>query len=131
MAEVPINLQDKAKKIWEEFSATKSDLLGEKLNFIPPIIQEGRKLCVIDLADVISEVNNWNDSIVCTVLGSKPLFAIFEGFVHWIWAKFGVNKVIRLDNSQFIVKFTGTESRDRIVERGIWFFDRKPLVVRP
>lgn len=56
---------------------------------------------------------------------------VFEGFVKRIWANLGVEKVTRLENNHFIVSFIDVSARDRVVELGMWFFDRKPLVVRP
>lgn len=126
-----IDFQSNAKKIWEEFSQYKADLMGEKLSFIAHVVKEGKKVCIIDPTDVMSKVDCWNNSIICVVLGSKPPFHVFGGFIHRIWARFGVEKVIRFDNNQFVVKFVEVESRDCIVAHGVWFFDRKPLVVRP
>lgn len=96
-----------------------------------PIIKEGRKLCVINPADVTLEENNWSASLICAVLGAKPPLAVSEGFVRRIWSSFGVDKVLRLPNGHFIVKFSEVNDRDGIVDHGIWFFEWKPLVVRP
>lgn len=124
-----VDFRDQAKKTWENFRDT--NLFGEKLSFVQPIIKEGKKLCVINPEDVLTEESTWNSSVICAVFGSEPPLQVFDGFIRRIWADFGVEKIVKLDNSQFIVKFQETTARDKVVEHGIWFFDRKPLVVHP
>lgn len=97
----------------------------------PPIVKEGKKICVIDPADVVHEASNWNSSMICIVLGAKPPLQVFKGFVRRIWNSFGIDKVLRLENDHFIVRFNDEATRDVIVSHGIWFFFyKKPLVVQ-
>lgn len=100
------DLQEVSRKAWEGFSEKRSSLMGEKLSFIPLILKEGHKVCIIDLEDVNHESDLWIGSVICTVLGSKPPIQVFEGFICRIWAVFGVDKVLRLDNGYFMVRFT-------------------------
>lgn len=124
------DLRETSRKIWEDFSEKKSSMIGEKLSFIPPIIKEGKRICIIDPADVVNEPCSWNGSIIYAVLGSKPPFKVFKGFMRRIWDSFSVEKVLRLENNHFIVKIKDEKARDAIIAHGIWFFERKPLIVR-
>lgn len=125
-----MNLHEASKKAWEEFKEKRSNLSSEKLSFIPSIVKEGRQICVIDIEDVVHEASTWIRSIICVVLGPKPSQLVLEGFVPRVWSSFGVDKVLRLDNGHFVVKFNNELARDAIVDHGIWFFNKKPLIIR-
>lgn len=103
----PSNLREESRKLWAKFNEKQSNFSGENLNFIPPIVKYGRKICVIDPEDVVKEASNWGNSVICAVLGSKPPLQVFEGFVRCIWADFGVDKVLRLDSGHFLWNMLG------------------------
>uniref|UniRef100_A0A803QP78 CCHC-type domain-containing protein n=1 Tax=Cannabis sativa TaxID=3483 RepID=A0A803QP78_CANSA len=69
-------------------------------------------------------------SIVCYVIGANPPINILDGFVRKIW-KDAVVKVGLLAKGIFIIRFQNLEMRDRILEQGYVFFDRKPMVMKP
>lgn len=84
-----------------------------------PIEKKGKKVCIIDPADVVQEATFWNGSIIYAVLGAKPPLKVFEGFVRRVWASFGIDKVLWLDSNHYVVRFNGEVARDAIVEHGI------------
>lgn len=66
------DLREVSRKVWEEFKESRNSFYGDKLAFIPPIIKEGKKLRVIGPKDVVHEASDWNETVICAVLCSKP-----------------------------------------------------------
>ncbi|XP_062075912.1 uncharacterized protein LOC133780045 [Humulus lupulus] len=83
----------------------------------------------IDVEDIAEEVNFWQSSLVCYVLGANPPIRILEGFVRRLW-KDQVDKVRILSSGIFIIRFLSMEVRDRILEGGYLFFGNKPLIMK-
>lgn len=97
---------------------------------MPLIVKEGKSFCIIDPVDVVHEASSWEGFILCAVLGSKPALKVFEGYARCIWNSFGIKLDLHLENNHFMVKFNDIDARDAVVNHGIWFFNRKPLIVR-
>ncbi|XP_062080614.1 uncharacterized protein LOC133785384 [Humulus lupulus] len=83
----------------------------------------------IDVEDIAEEVNFWQSSLVCYVLGANPPIRILEGFVRRLW-KDQVDKVGILSSGIFIIHFLTMEVRDGILEGGYLFFGNKPLIMK-
>ncbi|XP_062114416.1 uncharacterized protein LOC133825501 [Humulus lupulus] len=95
------------------------------------VMSQGRTSGVkIDDEDIADEVNYWQSSIVCYVLGANPPIRILEGFVRRLW-KDQVDKVGILSSGIFIIQFLSMEMRNRILDGGYLFFGRKPLIMKP
>uniref|UniRef100_A0A803QEQ8 DUF4283 domain-containing protein n=1 Tax=Cannabis sativa TaxID=3483 RepID=A0A803QEQ8_CANSA len=84
----------------------------------------------IDFEDIEDEVNFWKSSIVCYVLGSNPPLQILEGFAKRIWADM-VDRVCLLAYGIFIIRFHSIEDRDKVVNGGYIFFNRRPVIMKP
>ncbi|XP_062114379.1 uncharacterized protein LOC133825461 [Humulus lupulus] len=85
----------------------------------------------IDMEDIVEEVNYWSPSLVCYVLGANPPLPVLEGFCRRIWKNMGIDKVAGLGQGVFIVRFNTVEQRDFVLNNGIMFFDKKPLIMKP
>ncbi|XP_062114462.1 uncharacterized protein LOC133825549 [Humulus lupulus] len=85
----------------------------------------------IDLEDIEEEVNYWNSSIVCYVLGANPPLPVMEGFCRRVWKNLGIDKVAGIGHGVFMVRFNTVEQRDNVLKNGIMFFDKKPLIMKP
>ncbi|XP_074310444.1 uncharacterized protein LOC141646456 [Silene latifolia] len=81
--------------------------------------------------DVKQEVDFWNNSVFCYILGANPPVEIIENFVYRIWDQFGIDRVSFLDNGIFLVRFTKFENREALLNSGYYLFDNKPVVIRP
>ncbi|XP_074291258.1 uncharacterized protein LOC141618033 [Silene latifolia] len=118
----------------------------EKLNEVWMVKQHGRSVPVMktiaeeeDLSsllqftheDVKQEVEFWNNSVFCYILGANPPTEVIEGFVYRIWSQFGIDRVSFLDNGIFIVRFTKYENREALLHSGYYMFDNKPVVIHP
>ena len=59
---------------------------GAALKFIPGPLVGWIKCAKIEPADTIPEINYWQLTVLCTILGANPPLKVIEGFVHRIWA---------------------------------------------
>lgn len=91
----------------------------------------GEKSCVkITEEDVEEEITFWNSAIVCYVLGANPPMNIIEGFFRRVWA----GKVDRVGSPRhgiFIVRFNSVEIRDDVLQKGVVFFNKRPVIMKP
>ena len=92
--------------------------------------EESDKCIRITEDDIQDEVDFWNSSIICYVLGANPPIYVMEGFIRRIWKKLGVDKVVSLKKGMFIVRFMSMESRDAVLHGGFHFFDKKPVIIK-
>ena len=85
----------------------------------------------IDLEDVKDETEYVSSSVVCYVLGVNPPFPVMDGFLRRIWAKKGIEKIVVVNKGIFLVMFHNLDQMDVILKEGIWFLDKRPLIVKP
>ncbi|XP_021838838.2 uncharacterized protein [Spinacia oleracea] len=84
----------------------------------------------IDLDDIQDEVDFWNSSIICYIIGANPPIHVMEGFIRRIWKKFNVDKVVLVKKGIYLVRFLTMDMRDKVTS-GHFFFDSKPMIVKP
>ena len=84
----------------------------------------------IDIDDVKDEIEYWNSSVVCYVLGANPPFLVMVGYLRQIWANKGIEKIVAVNKGVFIVRFHTVDQRDAVLTDGFQFFDKKLLVVK-
>ncbi|XP_056688226.1 uncharacterized protein [Spinacia oleracea] len=84
----------------------------------------------IDFDDIQDEVDFWNSSIICYVVGANPPIHVMEGFIRRIWKKINVDKVVLVKKGIYLVRFLTMDMRDKVTT-GHFFFDNKPMVVKP
>lgn len=73
--------------------------------------------------DIQLEVDFWLNVVVCHVLGANPLLQVMEGFIRRILGKHGIEKIALIAKGFFIVRFTSSESRVKVLDDGILMFD--------
>lgn len=84
----------------------------------------------IELDDIQEEVEFWNSSVICYIIGANPPAHVMDGFVRRIWRKFNVDKVIMVKKGIYLVRFLTMDMRDKVL-LGHHFFDSKPVIVKP
>uniref|UniRef100_A0A803P9J0 Reverse transcriptase domain-containing protein n=1 Tax=Cannabis sativa TaxID=3483 RepID=A0A803P9J0_CANSA len=89
-----------------------------------------KKKIKIEFEDIAEEVNYLQPSLVCYVIGANPPINILEGFMRRLW-KEEVVKVGLLAKGIFIIRFQNMEQRDKVMQQGYVFFERKPMVMKP
>ncbi|KAJ8429723.1 hypothetical protein Cgig2_024975 [Carnegiea gigantea] len=81
--------------------------------------------------DVQSEIEYWNSAVLCSVLGANPPLEVIEGFIRRIWQAFEIDKICLVRKGVFLVRFKNISDQSTVVQRGIYFFDNKPFLVKP
>ena len=66
-----------------------------------------------------------------SVLGAKPPLEVIEGFIKRIWQAFEIDKICLVRRGVFLVRFTNLIDHSTVVQRGVYFFDNKPFLVKP
>ncbi|KAJ8430872.1 hypothetical protein Cgig2_011335 [Carnegiea gigantea] len=54
---------------------------------------------------------------------------LLEEFVHCIWANKSIDKVVLTRKGLFLVRFTNIQDKLDVIQRGVYFFDKKPFIV--
>lgn len=80
------------------------------------------------MEDVQSEVNFWNSSVICFVVGANPPSWVMEGFIRRISRNYGVDKVAMLKNRVCIVRFSSME-KELVLNESHPIFYNKPMIV--
>lgn len=120
----------KRNSIWDEFGITKLSNVGFKLEYIQPKLYGESRVSTIELEDISSEIEYWQNAIVCYVLGVHPLFTVIQGYIKKLWAKHGINKISMLKNGVILVRFDSTIAKQEVLNVWICHFDNKPFIVK-
>ena len=67
----------------------------------------------------------------CYVSGASPHFGVLTGFIRRIWAEYKIEKIVTLKNSVVLLEFDSMETRDTVMQRGFYHFDKKLLIAKP
>lgn len=79
--------------------------LGTELRYVEPEVCNGIALARITKADVQSEIEYWSSVVYCHILGANPPYAVVNGYRRRIWKEIGIDKVLRVRNGLFLVRF--------------------------
>ncbi|XP_074304746.1 uncharacterized protein LOC141639537 [Silene latifolia] len=106
---------------------------GKDIPVMEPILEEEdtSELLQFTTEDIKPEVEFWNHSVICYILGANPPWDIVENYVYNVWEQFGIDKVSFLDNGVFIVKFSKKIGKDALLRSGYYMFDNKPVISKP
>ncbi|KAJ8431317.1 hypothetical protein Cgig2_032307 [Carnegiea gigantea] len=104
---------------------------GTSLNFVHSLMVNGVKCAKIEPQDVQSEVDCWKSAVLCSVIGANPPLEVLNGFVRRIWQACEIDKVCLVRKGVFLVRFQNLNDQFTVVQRGVYFFDNKPFIVKP
>ncbi|KAJ8422065.1 hypothetical protein Cgig2_006840 [Carnegiea gigantea] len=90
----------------------------------------GTKCAKLVLDDVKEEIDYWQNALLFTVLGANPLLEVMKGFINRIWGNFEIDKILRVRKWIFLVRFVHLNDRIAVERKGLYFFDRKPFLVK-
>ncbi|XP_074304794.1 uncharacterized protein LOC141639619 [Silene latifolia] len=93
--------------------------------------EQGPGLLQFTTDEVKVEMDYWQNSVYCFILGVNPPWEIVEGFIRRLWLNHQVDKLSFLPNSVFLVCFKSKAARDAMLKQGHFLFDNKPLIVNP
>ncbi|XP_074265375.1 uncharacterized protein LOC141587805 [Silene latifolia] len=100
-------------------------------NQLEVIEEERDALLRFSSEDVKEEIEYWTNSVYCFILGVNLPVEVVDGFIKRIWAHLPLDKVSFLPNGVFLVRFTNSAAKDRVLQQGHLLFNNKPLIVRP
>lgn len=52
-----------------------------------------------------------------------------EGFIRRIWGKYCIDRIVLMLKVIFIVRFTRNENKGKVLEEGVFMFDKKLMIV--
>jgi len=90
----------------------------------------GQKCAKIERNNVAVAIEYWANSILCGVVGSNPPLEVIEGFVHRIRQHLNIDRVVFVRKGILVVRFKNQLDQQEVLRRGLYFFDRKPFIVR-
>jgi len=76
-------------------------------------------------------VDHWQTAVLCTVLGSNPPLGIMDRYIRKTWAQYGIDTICMVKKGLFIVRFNKLEDQLEVINKGVYYFAQKPLVVKP
>jgi len=69
--------------------------------------------------------------VLYTVLGANLPLDVIDHFVRKIWAQYEVDKTCFVKSGLFLVRFKKTEDQLEVLQKGVFYFARKPFMVKP
>ncbi|KAJ8426029.1 hypothetical protein Cgig2_021635 [Carnegiea gigantea] len=96
---------------------------GAKLKYITTQSINSISCAKIEAKNVASEIQYWNSVVLCCLLGVNPPFEVIDGF--------SIDKVAFVRKGVSLVRFNNIEDRDAVISKGMFFFDKKPFLVKP
>ncbi|XP_009610495.1 uncharacterized protein [Nicotiana tomentosiformis] len=118
------------ESIWDKFDITKINKAGFKLEYVAPLVQGETSITAIELEDITSEIEYWNISVVCYVLGAHPPYAIIKGYIKRMWSKHGISQIVMLKNGIILVRFETEAAKNEVLQGSIFHLDNKPFIVK-
>ncbi|KAJ8425385.1 hypothetical protein Cgig2_018474 [Carnegiea gigantea] len=104
---------------------------GDSLSYIQALILNGVQCRTLGPEDVAPEIAHWQSFVLCTVLGANPPLDVIERYVHKIWAAYEIDQVYLVRAGLFLVHFKNLEDQLDVVNKGVYYFARKPFIVKP
>ena len=94
---------------------------GTALPYFPASIANSTKCAKITPEDVHSELEYWQTSIVCSVLGANPSLEVMEGFLRRVWHSQTIDKISLVKNGLFLAHFHNMDDQQLMVKKGFFF----------
>ena len=64
------------------------------------------------------------------MVGANPPLGVIEGYVRRIWGQFAIDKVVAVRKGLYLVRFGVMADKEEVLKKGIYYFDRKPFIVK-
>ncbi|KAJ8419286.1 LOW QUALITY PROTEIN: hypothetical protein Cgig2_016814 [Carnegiea gigantea] len=102
---------------------------GTSLNFIQAPVINGVECAKIATNDVIPEIEYWQSVILCSVFEANLPIEVMKGYLRRIWKSFDIDKICL--EGVYLVHFSNLADQMIVVQKGVFFFDNKSLLVKP
>ena len=103
---------------------------GNRLKFVQLHEINGTKCVKLEKEDTASEIVQWTNVVICGVIVANPPLEVIEGFIYRIWGHLCIDKVVMVRKGIFLTRFTNQEDKLTVLKRVMYFFDKKPFLVK-
>ncbi|GJS57523.1 histone deacetylase 14 [Tanacetum coccineum] len=76
-----------------------------------------------------SVMSRYANTLIGYFVGKSLAFQIVQNYVNNTWAKFGLSKLMKMDNGVFLFKFEMKSDMDQVIEQGSWLIRNTPLIL--
>ncbi|KAJ8434051.1 hypothetical protein Cgig2_004631 [Carnegiea gigantea] len=91
---------------------------GTSLQFVDASTINRMKYAKIKTEDIAAEIEYWQSIILCS------------GFFRRIWKTLVIDKIYPVKRGVFLVRFTNLDDQLSVVQKRVYYFDHKPLLVK-
>nr|GEW31750.1 hypothetical protein [Tanacetum cinerariifolium] len=71
----------------------------------------------------------YKNTIVGYFMGKDLAFLIVQNYVNNTWGKFGIQKLIRIDDGVFLFKCASRDCLEQVLQRGLWMIRKPPIIL--
>ncbi|GJZ47806.1 MAK10-like protein [Tanacetum coccineum] len=118
-------------KTQEESVSENAHAVPKRINFRSLVNEErvSNHDTVLPKAAKESVMSRYANTLVGYFVGKSLAFQIVQNYVNNTWAKFGLSKLMKMDNGMFLFKFDIKSGMDQVIERGPWLIRNTPLIL--
>ncbi|KAJ8430482.1 LOW QUALITY PROTEIN: hypothetical protein Cgig2_021728 [Carnegiea gigantea] len=95
-----------------------------------PVIN-GVKYAKTGKNDVLSKIVYGQATVLCSVLGANLRMEVIEGYLRRVWKSLDIDEICFVRKGVYIVCFNSLDDQLTVVQKGVYYFDNKPLLVKP
>ncbi|GJU80045.1 putative reverse transcriptase domain, ribonuclease H-like domain, aspartic peptidase domain protein [Tanacetum coccineum] len=106
-------------------------VLTKRINFRTLVSEEqvSNHDTVLPKAAKESVMSRYANTLIGYFVGKSLAFQIVQNYVNNTWAKFGLSKLMKMDNGVFLFKFEMKSDMDQVIEQGSWLIRNTPLIL--
>ena len=90
----------------------------------------GVQCAKLEKEDVATEIECWQQVVLCSILGTNPPFKVMQGFIKRNWGALDIDEIIHVRRGVFLVRFGNLQDKQMVERRGVYYFDSKPFLVK-
>lgn len=79
---------------------------------------------------VIKAKKQWDNAIVVYVVGPKPYYPYFKDYILRVWKPDDDFSIYSKENGFYVIKFNNKKDRDKILEGGPYFYNKKLMTMK-
>ncbi|XP_058776119.1 uncharacterized protein LOC131650425 [Vicia villosa] len=117
-------------KLWVDvISGNRQTTNGKQLQFVAPKIKEGIFEVEIEEKDVEAEIRFWENSLIMYVIGTNLSMNAMKNYMSRMWNFVALPDMFYNDEGYFILKFKNGDDRDKVLMKGPYTFQNKPVIL--
>ncbi|XVF44413.1 hypothetical protein PTKIN_Ptkin02bG0118400 [Pterospermum kingtungense] len=116
-----------SKLDWRKFC---KDSVDQLVPYLPPSKYEGLVRVFPPSEFIEIGEKHWANAVVAQLIGRTPNFSALQKILNLLWGNGGAVDLRPAGTNLFLVNFSSSEDRDRVIEGGPWHFQNLPMFVR-